>query len=319
MSGLHRSHASRSPAVQPSSERRPTSPHRRAARFLQGASALAARGEAVRNPQADRRERRQRHRAPRIDVEHEMALRELAERRGARAVARIRLQPRELAAQHALHARGPRPEAELVVEPPRAGLDTVVVALAELVGVEGERLGAEHVVQHREHPRHGVCDLAAAEGREGVIGERRGAPGEIDLEVGDRHAVPQRERAVGRGHDRAPLGHDPVQREGEPVAVVDEPRVARIAVREAVDVALPRRHRRAPEVDRAAPRLQREPLDGARSRGGARRGDPDARDAAADQGMRPARKRASRACGPACPRRARARSSRRSRRRTPRA
>ena len=44
---------------------------------------------------------------PRIHVEHEMGLGELAERRGARPVAGIRLQARELAAQHKLKTDPP--------------------------------------------------------------------------------------------------------------------------------------------------------------------------------------------------------------------
>ena len=93
-----------------------------------------------------------------------------------------------------------------------------------------------------------------------MIRKRSRAPGQIGLEVGDRHAVPQRERAERRRHDRAPLGHDPVQGEGETVAVVDQPGVARVAAGEAVDVPLARRHRRAAELDDTATRCRREPL-----------------------------------------------------------
>ena len=172
--------------------------------------------------------------------------------------------PREFFAQHAPGPRRARPESQLVIEPPRARSNPFVVVVADLVGFEAERFGAEHVVRHRQHPGEDVRRFAAAKGLEDVERDRGEAADREDLTVADRHAVGEAKIRVDRRNLGAALGQRADERETETRAVVDNAHVARIAIGERVEIALARHHRRPREFDDPGSVAHRDRAHGAR-------------------------------------------------------
>ena len=176
-----------------------------------------------------------------------MPFREPAQARSSGAMARIPLRTRELVPGQPRSGRIARPKAELGVEPPGAGFERFVVA--ELIRIEAERGGTEHVPQRGQPSHERERRFATAKGVEGVERKRRAATDDIGLVVADGHAVAQRKAAVVRRHGVAPLRDHADERHGQAIVMVDEPRVARVCEREGLQRAMAHDHRGARQLD----------------------------------------------------------------------
>src|SRR5436190_23965306 len=86
--------------------------------------------------------------------------RERFERRSARAMKTIGAPALEFPAGEELRGGRARPQSELVIEPPRPGIDGLAVAFAQLVRSNPECARSEHVPHHRERAREKLRGLA---------------------------------------------------------------------------------------------------------------------------------------------------------------
>src|SRR5438105_12507255 len=125
-------------------------------------------------------------RACRLEIEEQMPLGEPAQRGRARAMARTAHCARELVTGQPGRGCIARPEAELGVKPPGAGFERFVVA--ELIRVDAERGGTEHVPQRGQPAREREGRFADAKGIDGVERKRRAATDDIGLVVADGYA-----------------------------------------------------------------------------------------------------------------------------------
>ncbi|MBK8177765.1 MAG: hypothetical protein IPK67_02455 [Planctomycetes bacterium] len=154
-----------------------------------------------------------------------------------------------------------RAQPELLVEPPRAGLEALLVLVAQLVGVDRERVRAEDRAHHGECPRIHVGRLGAAIGVEHVVGHFRRAHQRAAQHVADGHAVLERQEGIDALQQEPPLGLHADAGELQVVAAIHQPHVAGVAVHERVQVAGAGDHRFARQGDERLPLAARELLD----------------------------------------------------------
>jgi len=204
-----------------------------------------------REPDVPGREAPQGRVAPSPEIEVDVLRREILKDSPTRAVSRVAAHPRELAAQDPQHVRGLGLEPELVVEPPRPRPEPFLVLVSELVGIDVEGVASEQVADHGQHAGVHARGLRAAPGVEHVVRDSRRPEERAREHVADRHSVLEGEEAVDRLEEEASLGDGPEAEEGETFLEFDDANVVRIRVGEDVEVALPRDHRLAREVDHA--------------------------------------------------------------------
>src|SRR5215471_20843942 len=98
-------------------------------------------------------------------------------------------------------------KAELVIEPPRARLDSLLVVRTELVGIDNERRHVLERVDYGEAARVERGGVAPAPRREDVVVDLGPAAESAALEVAHGHAVLDHEIDVGGLEHEAALGH----------------------------------------------------------------------------------------------------------------
>ena len=102
-------------------------------------------------------------------------------------------------------------------------------------------------------PREQARRFGAAERLEDVERELAATERRVDLDVPDGHAVLQHEQAV-RATDQVPAGGQRADaHEREPVAVIGQGHVARVAVGECIEIPRAGDHRFPREIDERAP------------------------------------------------------------------
>ncbi len=135
-----------------------------------------------------------------------------------------------------------RAKAELVIEPPSARLDGLLVVRAELIGIDNER---RHVLE-RVDDGEAACvergSVAPTPRREDVVVDLGPAAEPAALQVAHRHAVLDHEIDVGGLEHEAALGHLAEGHKAQPVIVLEDPGVVRGGIGDLFEVALAREH-----------------------------------------------------------------------------
>ena len=155
------------------------------------------------------------------------------QRGGRRAIPGPGRQPRELAAHQRSNPRFARTESQLVVEPPGAGLQALVVFVTQLIGIDRKGVGSEHRPHGRNQASVDPGRFASAEcleDVEGQLGRTEQRTGEC---VANRDAVTKREKRIDGLEQKAALRDDAQTRELQAVVPIDDAHVAGSALAKA--------------------------------------------------------------------------------------
>ncbi len=204
------------------------------------------------------------------EMEKQVLPRETRQRGARRAARRIPALAFELAVHQGDDPGRARAEAELLVEPPGAGVEGLVVAVAQLIGKDREGGSGEDEADRGQYPGIDLGRFDTAERLEDVESDLRRAEERAVQDIARRYAVLERQKGVDGLEQEAALGTHAEDRELQAVLPGHQSHVLGAAVGEGVEVAAAGDHGVARQLEDALGTPAGELLDRQRAQAAAR-------------------------------------------------